>query len=407
MVNVVTPRQAYGYNPAATTYDGANEALDVSSALDTLDATATPLLALIGRDSLSKPATNVKHEWMEDSIIGASATSTDADLNNTSTGVVTLTVAAGEGLKFRGYGTTSYTGAGPCDVLRITSTAGEELAICLGSTSTTVIVERGYASWSTPVDHTGVTKTITVIGSMQPQGLHTVGSPRTTLKVPLYNYTQIFEDSFEQAATQRVTGKILSVDDLSHEQSKIVKRFGQAFERTLIYGKRQAPAASTGSTMDGIRARISTNVYDKAGAKLTSSMLEDALVAAWNNDDGMQDRYVIVGAIQRRVIGQMLDSYRQVGYSDKTFGTSVNRFETDFGGITVVLDRYMPDDEVLILDTSRIGFGPLQGRALSQMEIPPTSKEYRQWQWTGEYTSEVRQESVHARIYDLATTNVL
>lgn len=407
MTQVVTPRGAFGYNPAATTYDGANEALDVSSALDTLSPTDTPLLLLIGKDSLQGgPATNTKHEWMEDSIIGASATSTDTDLNNTSTGVVTLTVAAGEGLKFRGYGTSAYDGTGPCDVVRITSTAGAELAICLGSASASVIVERGYGSWSTPVDHTGYTKTITVIGSMQPQGLHTVGTPRTTLKVPLYNYTQIFEDSFEQQATQAKTDKILDIDDRAHEVSKIVKRMGQAMERTLLFGQKQAPSVGVGSTMDGIRTRISTNVYNKAGAKLTSTMLEDALVAAWQND-AVTDLYAIVNATQRRVISQMLDGYRQAGYSDTTLGTSVRRFETDFGNITVVLDRYMPDDEVLLLDVSRIGFGPLQGRALSEKEIAPTSKEYRQWQWTGEYTCEVRQESVHSRIYGLDTTDVL
>lgn len=406
MTQVVTPRAAYGYNPSATTYDGGNEALDVSSALDTLSPTDTPLLLLVGKDSLSKPATQVKHEWLEDSVIGASTTTTDTDLNNTSTGTVTLTVSSGEGLKFRGYGTSAYDGTGPCDIVRITSTAGEELAICVGSSSTTVIVVRGYGSWSTPVDHTGYTKTITVIASMQPQGLHTVGTPRTTLKTTLYNYTQIFEDSFEQQATQAKTEKFLSIDDRAHEVGKIIKRMGQQMERALLFGKKQAPAAATGSTMDGIRARISTNVYNKAGAKLTATMLEDGLVAAWQNDS-VTDMYAIVGQIQRRVISQMLDPYRQAGYSDTVLGTTVRRYETDFGNITVVLDRYMPDDEVLLIDASRIGFGPLQGRALSEKEIAPTSGEYRQWQWTGEYTAEVRQESIHSRIYGLKTTDVL
>lgn len=408
MAVIKTQRFSEGYDPTATDYDGANEALDISPILDTLDPWETPLLALVGRDSLEGgPATQVKHEWNEDAVIGMSTTSTDTDLNNTSTGVVTLTVASGEGNKFRGYGTSAYDGTGPCDVVRISSTAGEELAICLGSSSTTVIVERGYGSWSTPVDHTGYTKTITIVGTMQPQGLSVVGFQRLTLKARVYNWTQIFSDTYKTTATHDATAKIVRGDENERQMGRIARKMGVLMDQALLFGKKQAPVTTTvGGTMDGIRARISTNVYNKAGVKLSDVHLEDAIEAVWRAG-GKKDLTALVNSTQARVMNRMLDPWRQTGYSDSTFGTKVSRFETPFGDITVVLHREMPQDEVLLIDRSRVGFGPLQGRQLHMGKIASTSLEYSEWQWVGEYTSEVRQESMHARIYGLATSNVL
>lgn len=407
MPQLTGTRFSEGYNTSATTYDGANEALDISAILDTLNPYEVPLLALVGRDSLETPCTQIKHEWNEDAVLGLSTTTTDTDLNNTTPATVTLTVAAGEGIKFRGYGTTAYDGTGPCDVLRISSSAGEELAICVGSSSTTVIAVRGYASWSTPVDHTGFTKTIQIVGTMQPQGLSTPGSSRFTIKARLYNNTQIFSEVYETTATFDATEKINSGDENARQMARNAQKLGVLMDTALLFGKKQAPTGTTvGSTMDGIRTRISTNVYNKAGVKLSDVHLEDALEASWRAG-GKRDMHALVNSVQRRVINRMLDPWRQIGYSDATFGTEVNRFETPFGAITVVLHREVPQDEVLLIEKARVGFGPMRGRALHMGKIASTSLEYQKWQWVGEYTSETRQESVHARIYGLATTSVL
>lgn len=210
MANITGARAAYGYGVATGTNDAQNEALDISSMLDVLNPLRNPLLLRIGKDSLRDGCTSVKHEWLEDEVMGIYATTTDTDLNNTSTGSTTLTVAAAEGYKFRG-ATNDYDG--PSDIVRISSGAGEELARVISSTTTTVVVDRGYNS-VTPVDHTGyTTRTITIVGSAQIQGLTTVGASRTTTKANVYNYTQIFEDSLTTSATNRATKKFTMNDD--------------------------------------------------------------------------------------------------------------------------------------------------------------------------------------------------
>lgn len=404
MATIIQPSAAFttGFNQSATTYDGANEALDISGVLDTLKATDVPLLSLIGRDSLQTPCTQIKHEWLEDEIRGLTATTTDTDLNNTSTGDVTLTlVTAGDYLKFRG----AAVATGPCDIVRIYSTAGTEIAPVIATANNTIGVTRGYFG-DTPVDHTGYTKNIEIIGTFQPQGKTSVGTQRITIKAPIYNYTQIFEDVYAANATQRVTTKYTKQNEQAYQMGLIAENMGRLLERSLIHGRRQAPGApsAAGGTMNGIYAYLSTNVYAKAGAILQETYIRDALVALWQNGAGGDDLYAFVNQAQMIRAGQLLDPYRQAGYSDRVFGTWVKRFETPFGAVNFMLDRHMPNTDILIIDKSRIGMGPLQGRALGMSPIPQTSRESQTWQWTGEYTAELRQEKAHALISGLATT---
>jgi len=109
---------------------------------------------------------------------------------------------------------------------------------------------------------------------------------------------------------------------------------------------------------------------------------------------------------QQRRINTFLDGYREADYEDEVLGSMVRRYKTNFGEVDILLDRHMPTDEVWILDSSKIGFGPLQTRSLSTVKLPPLSKEYDVWQISGEYTSETRLEAGHARIYGLATTGL-
>lgn len=405
MATIVTGAlPAYGFDQSATTWDGANEALDISGVLDTLKATDVPLLTLIGKDSLRDGCTQVKHEWLEDEIRGLSASTTDADLNNTTDdgNAVTLTlVTAGDYLKFRG----AAVATGPCDIVRIYSTAGSEIAPVVLTANNSINVIRGYFAGSNPVDHTGYTKYIEIIGTFQPQGKTTVGTSRTVLKTPVYNYTQIFEDVYSANETQRNTEKIIKHNEEAYQFGLIAENMGRLFERSLLHGERIAPASTQGGTMQGIYGFISTNVYDKAQAILQEAHLTDALEDMWENGAGGDDGiYAFVNGPQHRRIGQLLDPYRQVGYSDRSLGTWIDRFRTPFGNATIVLDRHMPKGDVLLIDASRIGFGPMRGRALGMTPIPRTSREAQTWQWTGEYTAEVRQEKAHALITDLAET---
>lgn len=366
--------------------DTVNEAIDISSALDKLKPVDTPLLLRIGRDSLREPATAVKHEWLEDTIRGTTTNDVGGTINNT-TDPVTVTVTAGDGnTKFR-----------INDILKIE----QEHVRVTATAANTITVSRGWGG-STNAAH-AASVLITLLAPAMLQGSDLAGA-RTTTKSGLFNYTQIFEEEVKVSKTMQATAKYTKQNDPEYQIGAQLEIIGVNMERTLLFGRKVQATATVPGAMDGIQPRISTNAYNKASAALTQAMLEDAMEAIWQA--GAEPNLIVTNSTQQRRINSFLDGYRETDYEDDTLGTMVRRYKTNFGTVDILLDRHMPADEVWILDEDKIGFGPLTGRALSTMKLPPVSKEYDVWQISGEYTSETRLEQAHARIFGLATTGL-
>lgn len=366
--------------------DTVNEAIDISSALDKLKPVDTPLLLRIGRDSLRDGASAVKHEWLEDTVRGTTSNDNGGTFNNV-TDPVTVTITAGDGnTKFR-----------ISDILKVE----QELVRVTAVAANTITVSRAWGGSTNAVHAASVL--ITLLAPAMLQGSDLAGA-RTTNKSGLFNYTQIFEEEVKVSKTMQVTDKYTKQNDPEYQLGAQLEVIGVNMERTLLFGRKVQATATVPGAMDGIQARISTNSYNKASAALTQAMLEDAMEAIWQA--GAEPNLIVTNSTQQRRINSFLDGYREADYSDDLLGTMVRRYKTNFGQVDILLDRHMPADEVWILDESKIGFGPLNGRALSTQKLPPISKEYDVWQISGEYTAETRLEAAHARIFSLATTGL-
>jgi hypothetical protein len=368
--------------------DSVNEKIDMSSALDILKPTDVPLLTLIGKDSLRDGCTSTKHQWLEEDFRGQTTVVDSNELANTTDPVTGVGIATGDASKFRKY-----------DIVRVENELmylSEDPDIANDELDGLI---RGWGATSA-ASHSG-TPVMTLIASALPQGTTTPGAARTTTKAGKYNYTQIFEEVVTSSATMQNTDKYTAQADVEHQIAMQLESIGINMEKTLWYGSKVEPTVSSAGSMDGIRSVLTTNVYDKNGAVLTQTMLEDALQDVWSA--GASSTHLFCNATQKRRINTFLDGYRQAGYSDEKLGTSVTRYETDFGSVTVVLDRWAPADEVLIINSDKIGFGPLQGRSLGMTKLPINSRESDTWQISGEYTAEVRLEKSHALIQELST----
>ncbi len=364
--------------------DTANEAIDMSSALDILRPTDVPLLKLVGKDSTRDPVMNTKHEWLEDSLRGQTTHAVTTGLSNT-TDPVTTSITTGDHVKFRAY-----------DIVRV----GDELMLVTSAPTDQLVLARGYGG-TTPASQASAAL-ITLIAPAIVQGITSPLEARTTTKTGKYNYTQIFEETVKASATNQSTRKYTKQNDVQYQLANQMEIIGTNMEKVLIFGHKVAPAASTAGAMDGIRAVVSTNVYAKSSATLTMKMLEDAMADIWAA--GGKPTHIFTNSVQKRWINTFFDGFRQADYHDERLGNSVKLYETDYGDVAIVLDRFMPTDEVFIIDQSKLGFGPLQGRALSAVHLPQTSKESDVWEISGEYTAEIRQEEAHAMIQGLNTT---
>lgn len=367
--------------------DSANVALDMSDTLGMISPYDVPLLQLIGKDSLKTPCVATKHEWLEDVLRPLdTAIATQGEFSGAGA-VTTATVTAGQGVYLR---------AGDIllidsELVKLDSIAGDTLNIGAGS--------RGYGG-STAAAHASLA-TIKIVGNVNVQDA-AQGASRTTTKTGLFNYTQIYEDTIVVTSTAQAIKKWVEQNEMSAQLMRALRIAWINWERTLLYGRKVAPAAGVASAMDGILARISTNVYAKGGVALTEEFILQAMNDSWVQ--GGQIDTIVLNAFQKRQANKFLDSQRMTTRTDRVAGTIVDTYTSDFGTADILLDRNMPADTVLLIQKDRIGFGPLRDHALSAAPVETSTRLKDAVQIVGQYTSETRNEAAHAKITGLATS---
>jgi hypothetical protein len=110
-----------------------------------------------------------------------------------------------------------------------------------------------------------------------------------------------------------------------------------------------------------------------------------------------------VGGYQKRRINNFVSSNRSYAAGDTRFADLVNIYESDFGICRIVTTRWMPQDTVLLLDSSRIAVLPLAGRSFYFKPLASVG-DYECGELIGEYTLELRNEAAHGIIRGLSTS---
>jgi hypothetical protein len=364
--------------------DTYNIGIDMSDTLSWLDPSDVPTLHLVG--GLQTPCVAVKHEWLEDSLrpLDGAVAASGTSLNNT-TDPVAFNVVAGQG---------KYLRAG--DVLQIES---EKVRVTIVSTDA-ITIARGFAG-TTNAAHADSTPWA-IVGQATVQDA-ALGASRTTTKSSLYNYTQIYEDSVQITSTQTAIKKWVEQADMPQQLARAMKVCWKVWNRSLIRGQKVATTASVGGAMDGILARITTNAYAKGGsAYLTEAYILQAMQDSWTVGGHIDT--ILCNAFQKRQMNSFLDSMRMTDLQRTQAGVLVDSYTSDFGTAQIVLDRDIPTDTVLLVEKSRLGFGPLTDHAMKAAPVNTGTLSYDATQIFGQYTSEVRNENAHAKITGLATS---
>jgi hypothetical protein len=124
-------------------------------------------------------------------------------------------------------------------------------------------------------------------------------------------------------------------------------------EYALVNGTGNSGASGTARTLKGVLSFISTNNVTGTGTgaeAFSEGMFNEGLQAIW--DGGGRPDVAYVNGSQKRAISALTTS--NVRYADAKDGeiyASVSVFDSDFGRIKIVLDRFMPNDKVAILQS--------------------------------------------------------
>jgi len=361
--------------PSSTTsYDQSGTyILDLSPQLDEILLDDATLLGIIG---IGEPVEQTKHQWDSDELNPVTFKAAAAALNISAT---TLLMSAG------------YTGRITAGTLIKDQLSGKYEVMQVTAVSTvSATVVRGYGA--TAGETHAASAVYDIIANARPEGMD-APKDESTIRAREYNYTEIFSKGVELTGTAiAIKRNAISREDLKQIDNRM-RELTRELDRTLIMGIRaatdhtDAAYGTMGGLIDFIKNATSGNTNTTAET-LTPSVL-DAMVQQIYDDGGTPDM-VIVGATQKRKISAFDKEYRRTTMDSRRAGMNVEEYMSDLGvTLRVVLDRWMPVDCALVIDSSKISVHPLQTRAFFLEKMAKTGDKEK-WQIVGEYTAEVR-----------------
>ena len=363
----------------STQTDTTNIKLDISEVIDFLSPFDVPFLDLIGRDSLHSPCTQIKHEWLEDQLtprsgtLGAAYTAGDGQL--TLTGVQYRYLLPGDTVLVDDIVFRVTAGAPDANPVLVTRLAGTDAAIASGAT------------WRK------------VAHASQEGGIARNDGTKTTMVAP-YNYTQILKDWIVVTGTMEVIARYGYANERAYNEEKTLRKLAIDLEYALLYGARYVDAGPPRiSTMGGLfqfvyldgKTNSSTTVVDNGGQEFTESILNDLLEDMWDKG-GMPDFVVVNGTNKRRMTDWGTPRIR-TDRGERMAGASIGMYESDFGVLDIILDRWIRPADVVIGTRGEMGIGPLTQRAFTSRLLPSTL-DGTWYEILGEYTMEVHKPDV-------------
>jgi hypothetical protein len=236
------------------------------------------------------------------------------------------------------------------------------------------------------------------------------------------NYTQISDKVVKVSDTsQRVDG-MAKVEKLSKQIAYKLKELKRDKETMLLANIEANPGAATGATTRqaaGLSAFSITNDqlgvsgtsptlsgttigYPNAAAgngtlrNLDEAMLNTAIQAVWT--EGGDPRYVLCSPTNKKTISDFTaNATKYKNADDKKLVRSIDVYESDFGQVQIIPDRFSPARDVFVIDPDFIKIADLQ--PTRQMDLARTGHTENKL-IQSEYTLEVSNEKAIAVIRD-------
>jgi hypothetical protein len=364
---------------------------DVSDLVGIVSPYETPLLNALG-DPI-REATSTHHEWLEDELLP----NKDAVNDSTFTDPAADTdFVVDNGSRFR-----------IGDQIQIEGS--DELMLVTGISTNTLTVVRSYAG--TTAEDLADNQVINILGNAALEGADKPNA-RFTSRSRCGNYTQIFTATVEVSGSDLAASQLGLADEMDNQKQSRLRELVRDLENTVINaGQPSSNPEGSGTvrrSMKGIIQHLSTNVFQAgdsgfpSGTDLDEAKINYVLRKIWENSSGNVD-LIVVGGFQKRKINAFCSDSRAYGANDTTFTDMIGIYESDFGVCRIVTTRWMPQDAVLLLDSSRINVLPLAGRSFHFKPLA-SSGDYECGELIGEYTLELKNEAAHGTIRDLSTS---
>ena len=239
-----------------------------------------------------------------------------------------------------------------------------------------------------------------------------------TPTVRLSNTCQISDKVPRVTGTQQAVKSAGRRDELAYQIVKSTKALRRDMESSLLANSAEVAGDATNArVLGGIESWINTNGSVGAGAgalgslgntartdgtnrALTETLLKVALKSAWDN--GGDPDTIMAGSFNKQTISGFTGNASRVKTAeDKRLIATIDVYESDFGDLEIIPNRFQVAESTLILQTDMWAVGYL--RPVSIVNLAKTGDSERR-QIIVEYTLESRNEKASGAVFDCTTS---
>lgn len=277
-------------------------------------------------------------------------------------------------------------------------------------------------------------KTSAVLHEWQTQALASASSTNSVLEgddattdtatptTRLGNYHQISDKVARVSGTQRSVDHAGRDDELDYQIMLKGKELKRDMETTLLANQgRNAGAPGTPRALGAVLSYIYTNTdkgtngSDPSSAQLgvstrtdgstrafTEAQLKNVLQSCWTN--GGEPDTIMVGGFNKQQFSTFTGrSTPMEEAKSKKIVAAVDVYESDFGKLKVVPNRFQRARDCLVLQMDMFALGTLPGRNMISIPLAKTGDSDRK-QILSEYTLEGRAPKAHGGVFDLTSS---
>lgn len=230
---------------------------------------------------------------------------------------------------------------------------------------TTMLMARGLVETATDITVTWRERELnTNRGTLKVEGAE-AGEVITSTRGSLNNVCQIIEKVTQVSGTARALKPKGVGDTFNAEVQDRLIETKRDLEWYFLNGTKTLESDGTPRQMAGLMNLVNeANVVTTKGA-LKEDHILDALQKMW--DKGAQGEYfAFVNASQKRAINALAKAEGNVrwvmdnGSVANKYGIAVSQIVTDFGTVNIVLDRYMDNNGILVVDLDEVRIAELR-----------------------------------------------
>ena len=268
-----------------------------------------------------------------------------------------------------------------------------------------------YKEWQTDALASAVTTNAVIEGDEA-----TLDASTATTR--LGNYLQIADKTVVVSGTQDVVNKAGRKSELAYQIAKKGKELKRDIESQLCSNNAQvAGNSTTARESTGLPSWIATNDVLGTGSAASGNgtggartdgtqraLLESHLKTAVQNcwTQGGNPKMVMVGPFNKTVISGFTGGSTRVDRGeDKKLVAAIDIYESDFGALNIVPNRFSRERDVFVLDSEFWEVAYL--RPFQQFELSKTGDSEKR-QMIAEYTLVARQEAASGMVADCTTS---